>query len=198
MVALRALFFDQTDLFVTTLKFPEGFEGREDVLSPDEEQAMLAYFKELPFKPFDFHGFLGKHRVISFGWRCNYTGKALRESDPIPSMLLPLRARAASFAGISEDSLQQILINEYEPGAGIGWHRDKPMFEGVIGISLGGPCQLRFRRKNGFTWDRITCNARPRTAYLLRGPARQRWEHSMSPVERLRYSLTFRNFIGSN
>ena len=100
--------------------------------------------------------------------------------------------QAAAFAAVSADGLQQILINEYAPGAGIGWHRDKPTFEDVIAISLSSPCVLRLRRKQGASWERASQDVQPRSAYLLRGPSRREWEHSVPPVGRLRYSVTFR------
>ena len=118
----------------------------------------------------------------------------LRDSDPIPSCLLPLRRKAADLAGVSADSLEQILINEYGPGAGIGWHRDKPIFQDVIAVSLLAPCLLRLRQKRGDEWERASCTVHPRSGPLLRGAVRQEWEHSVPPVEQLRYSVTFRNF----
>ena len=111
------------------------------------------------------------------------------------NVLLPLRDRAAAFADVAPEGLQQILINKYSPGAGIGWHRDKPMFEDIIAISLSSPCVLRFRRKQGTGWQRAAKDVRPRSAYLLRGQSRRDWEHSVPPVDRLRYSVTFRNFV---
>ena len=185
---------NQSDLFAAAPKLPAGFAYGENIISAAEEQAMIERFKELPFKPFEFHGILGKRRVVSFGWRYDYVGKTLRHSDPIPPFLLPLRRHAAGFAGVPEEGLQQILINEYAPGAGIGWHRDKPMFEEVIGISFGAPSILRLRRKRGADWERAACNINPRSAYFLRGSSRREWEHSVPPVDQLRYSVTFRNF----
>jgi alkylated DNA repair dioxygenase AlkB len=119
----------------------------------------------------------------------------LRSSDPIPDFLLSLRRKAADIAGASMDSFQQVLINEYEPGAGIGWHRDKPMFRQVVGFSLGAQCTMRFRLKRGLDWERASLHVHPRSAYLLDGPARWDWEHSIPPTNGLRYSVTFRNFI---
>ncbi len=185
---------DQTDLFGTVHTWPEGFDYREHVVAMDDEQALIECIQQLPFKPFEFHGFHGNRRVVSFGWRYDYSAATLRPSDEIPSFLLPLRAQAAAFAGIAAGELQQILINEYAPGAGIGWHRDRPMFEDVIAISLGSTCFLRMRRKQGSGWGRSTQTVHPRSAYLLRGSARREWEHSIPPVDRLRYSVTFRNF----
>jgi alkylated DNA repair dioxygenase AlkB len=189
---------DQSDLFAPSRKFPAGFAYRVDVISPAEEQAMIERFEELPFKPFEFHGFLGKRRVVSFGWRYDFAGRTLRNSDPIPPFLLPLRQRAADFAGVPADGMQQILVNEYAPGAGIGWHKDKPMFDEVVGISFGAPCILRLRCEHGVDWERAAHTVYPRSAYLLRGPSRREWEHSVPPVGRLRYSVTFRNFVGGD
>ena len=111
----------------------------------------------------------------------------------IPAFLLPLRNKAAEFANLSEDRLQHALITEYAPGAAIGWHRDRPEFEEVIGISLGAPCLFRFRRKAGTRWERASIELQPRSAYVLRGPARWDWQHSIPSVDELRYSITFRS-----
>src|SRR5262249_58473491 len=87
----------------------------------------------------------------------------------------------------------QALITEYSPGAAIGWYRDRPEFEDVIGVSLGAPCLFRFRRKKGSRWERASIELQPRSAYLLRGPVRMDWQHSIPPVDKLRYSVTFRS-----
>lgn len=185
---------NQTDLFSAVPAWPEGFDYRDQVLTVDDERALIEDIRQLPFKPFEFHGFHGKRRVVSFGWRYDYSAATLRPSDEVPPFLLPLRAQAAAFAGIAAEALQQILINEYAPGAGIGWHRDRPPFEDVIAVSLSSACSLRLRRRQGTLWERSTQRLHPRSAYLLRGPARHDWQHSILPVDRLRYSVTFRNF----
>jgi alkylated DNA repair dioxygenase AlkB len=184
----------QSDLFAVEPSFPEGFAYRDDLITAAEECILLEELKSLPFKPFEFHGFLGKRRVVSFGWRYDYASRALRDADPIPSFLLGLRTDAAAFAGVSADSLQQILINEYAPGAGIGWHRDRPMFSDVIAVSLSAPAILRLRRRQGNEWGRASRTLQPRSAYLLRGAVRWEWQHSVPPVDALRYSVTFRKF----
>jgi alkylated DNA repair dioxygenase AlkB len=190
---------DQTDLFAMPRPLAaDGFLYRSNVITAADEQALLEQIPALPFKPFEFHGFLGNRRVVSFGWRYDYAGATLRPSDPIPTFLLRLRAQAADFAGLEAGALQQILINEYAPGAGIGWHRDKPMFEDVVAVSLGARCTLRLRRKSGDGWERIAQHVQPRSAYLLRGAARREWEHSIPPVDQLRYSVTFRNFVAGS
>ncbi len=186
---------EQAELFGATAALPDGFRYGQDVISPDEEQAYAGLFEALPFKPFEFHGHLGKRRVVSFGWRYDYGGRALRESDALPDFLLPLRRKAAAFAGLDDGALQQVLVTEYDAGAGIGWHRDKPMFADVVAISFLSGCTLRFRRVSGAAWERASLGVAPRSAYLLRGEARHVWEHSVPPVAALRYSVTFRNFV---
>ncbi len=172
---------------------PSGFEYRPDFLTASEERRLIAAVEPLPFKEFDFHGYKGKRRVVSFGWRYDYEDRGLQEAAPIPDFLLAVRDRAAAFAGISSADLQHALVTEYRPGAPIGWHRDKAVFGDVIGISLASPCTLRFRRKQGTAWERWSILAEPRAAYLLRGAARSEWQHSIPPVEQLRYSITFRS-----
>jgi alkylated DNA repair dioxygenase AlkB len=171
---------------------PEGFRYQPGLLSLADEAALLARVRELPFRAFEFHGYTGKRRVVSFGWKYDFAGRQLSKAAPIPDFLLDLRASAAAFATLPTHALQQALVTEYSPGAGIGWHRDKPVYGQVVGISLLAPCVFRFRRAAGNTWARIKVTVAPRSAYLLRGPARTLWEHSIPPVSLLRYSITFR------
>jgi alkylated DNA repair dioxygenase AlkB len=197
----QPLFFNQP---VETL--PEGMRYREQLIAPPEEKALLTRVRELPFKEFEFHGHKGKRRTVSFGWQYEFSGRGrLKKANDIPEFILPLRAIAAKFARMEPESLQHVLVIEYGPGAGIGWHRDKPEFGEVIGISLLAPCVLRFRRKvaaenldkarppKRATWQRVNLPAEPRSAYHLTGPARSEWQHSILSVDQLRYSITFRN-----
>ncbi len=183
----------QPDLFRASAALPEGFAYRPDFLAPAEERELVERFAGLPFKEFDFHGYLGKRRVLSFGWKYDFSARELRKADDMPAYLLPLRERAAAFAGIAPPDLQQVLLTEYAAGAGIGWHRDKAVFGEVVGISLVSPCTFRLRRKHGDSWERASLVAEPRSSYLLKGPARTEWEHSIPAVDNLRYSITFRN-----
>ena len=128
----------------------------------------------LPFKPFEFHGFLGKSETISFGLSYRFDGSGLGDAAPIPGWLLPVRARAAPSPALRPDALEHALLVKYGEGAGLGWHRDRPVFGEVIGISLLSPAPLRFRRKQGAKWQRFTLPAEPRSIYLLRGPSRSR------------------------
>jgi alkylated DNA repair dioxygenase AlkB len=190
--ALSAI-IDQPSLFATPGDLPDGMRYAADLISPDEERALVADVAGLPFREFEFHGFLGKRRTVSFGWGYDFNGGGLRQAGGIPDFLLPVRARAAEFAGLDPAALEHALLIEYSSGAGIGWHRDRPIFGDVIGISLLSPCTFRLRRKQGSGWERRSLAAQPRSAYLLRGRSRTEWEHSIPPLETLRYSITFRS-----
>lgn len=185
----------QGDLFggpASQPPMPVGFSYQPDLIARDEEHELVRHIRGLPFKPFDFHGHLANRQVVGFGLRYDYERRQVVEAPPIPDFLLPLRAKVAAFACVSATEFAQVLINEYRPGAGIGWHRDKPHFELVAGVSLLASCSFRLRRKNGAAWDRETIEVEPRSLYLMAGPARHEWEHSIPPVERHRYSVTLR------
>jgi alkylated DNA repair dioxygenase AlkB len=187
----------QQDLFGTPAGVPAGLVYRPDFVAAGEEQALVAAMAKLPFRPFEFQGFLGKRRVVSFGWRYDFNQMTIERTEDMPAFLAGLRKRAAAFAGIDPAALQQVLLTEYGPGAGIGWHKDRSVFGEVVGISLLAPCVFRLRRKTAAkprpAWERLSLTLAPRSAYLLSGPARTEWEHSIPEVESLRYSVTFRN-----
>jgi len=182
----------QRDLFAYAPALPDGMRYAADVLTREEEAALLDALPSLPFREFEFHGFLGKRRVVSFGWHYDFSGGVLRLAGELPEFLLPVRERAAHFAGVAATALEHALILDYPPGAAIGWHKDRPAFGDVIGISLLSLCTFRLRRKVGTSWERRSLTAEPRSAYLLRGPARNDWEHSIPPMDVRRYSITFR------
>lgn len=191
----------QTELFGTTEpsahQFPDGFRYQDDLVTPDEQARLIDRIRQLPFREFDFHGFKGKRRIVSFGWHYDYSSQRLRDADDIPDFLLALREKAAAFAACEAADLQHVLVTEYAPGAGIGWHRDKAVFGIVVGVSLLSHCVFRLRRKVGERWERVSIVAEPRSGYLLSGPSRDEWEHSIPPVGSLRYSVTFRNMRSS-
>jgi alkylated DNA repair dioxygenase AlkB len=185
----------QTDRFAAPVSLPEGFCYHPGVVSSEEEEALARELAGLPFKPFDFHGYQANRQVVSFGYRYDYDRRAVLEAAPFPTFLLSLRRKVAETFGRPADSFRQVLINEYRPGAGIGWHRDKAQFDEVVGVSLLAPCSLRFRRKAGAGWERGSLKVEPRSAYLLSGPARAVWEHSIPALDRLRYSITLRTLV---
>jgi alkylated DNA repair dioxygenase AlkB len=182
----------QLDLLEPVSDLPEGFVYRPELISRAEEAVLIDRFGVLPFREFEFHGYLGKRRTVSFGLHYDFGDMKVRETDPIPEFLLPLRDRAAAFADIASDTVRHALVTEYAPGAPIGWHRDRPVFGDVIGVSFASACRFRFRRKRGSGWERSAVTLEPRSAYLLRGPVRSEWEHSIPPAEERRYSVTFR------
>jgi len=179
-------------LFDTGPELPEGFAYQPDLVSPDTERMLLERLRELPLKDFEFQGYVGKRRVLSYGWEYDFNKRVLRKAAEVPSFLLSLREMAAAWAGMEAAQLQQVLLTEYDVGAGIGWHRDKSAFGDVVGVSLASPCLFRLRRKSGDRWERVSLRLEPRSAYLLRGPSRTEWEHSIPEAEALRYSITFR------
>lgn len=172
---------------------PEGFHYQTEVLPINEELELVERIRELPLKEFEFHGYIGKRRVMSYGWHYDFSEQTLRPTDEIPPFLHPLRERAAAFAGLAAGDLPHALVTEYGPGAAIGWHRDKGVFGDIVGISLVSACTFRLRRKSGTAWERYSLTVEPRSAYLLRGVARTEWEHSIPGVDALRYSITFRS-----
>jgi alkylated DNA repair dioxygenase AlkB len=185
----------QLSLFGAAPARPVGFRYQPDLVPPEQEDALLEQVRELPFKEFQFQGFVGKRRTVSYGWHYDFNDRVLRKAEDLPPFLLSLRELAAEFAEMPAARLQQVLVTEYTAGSSIGWHRDKAVFGEVVGISLLSSCKFRFRRKagSGSTWERVSLIAEPRSAYLLSGPARTEWEHSIPAVDALRYSITFRN-----
>ncbi len=171
---------------------PEGFHYWPELVSKPEETWLLKAVSRLEFKPFEFKGFFGNRRIIAFGWRYDFNDSSLKRAAEIPDFLQPVRERAAEAAGVPPVAIEQAMVTEYSPGAAIGWHGDRSIFGEVIGVSLGSQCTFRFRRKIGETWDRASIILDSRSAYLLKGPVRTGWEHSIPAVAALRYSITFR------
>jgi len=182
----------QPSLFGVDPVLPEGFRYQSDLIGAEEEVEVAAWLETLEFKPYEFQGYLANRRVVSFGLRYDDRTRQVGPAAPIPDRLKPLRAKAAAFAGLEAEALEHVLINEYRPGAPIGWHRDRPQFGEVVGVSLLSPCVFRLRRRTPGGFDRVSLRLEPRSAYVMRGPARSEWEHSIPPAQELRYSVTFR------
>jgi alkylated DNA repair dioxygenase AlkB len=171
---------------------PDGFTYHPDVVSPAEEAALLPEIARMPFGEVRMRGQAARRRTAHFGWVYGYESWRIEPGPPIPDALLPLRERAAALAGIAPQALAEVLVTEYPAGAGIGWHRDAPMFGVVIGVSLRGPCRFRFQRGSGAARRTWTARLEPRSVYVLDGPARHAWQHSIPPGPDPRYSVTFR------
>lgn len=176
----------------TKRHLPNGLAYRVDAIEPDEEKRLIALIDALPLTPFRFQGWLGKRLTHSFGWSYDFDKGEAAAASPMPQWIMPIQQMAADFAGLRQEDLSQALLIRYDPGAGIGWHRDRPIFEDVLGISLGAPAALRFRRRTDVGFDRCALPLQPRSIYHLVGDARHIWEHSILPMDRTRWSITFR------
>lgn len=176
---------------------PEGLRYCNEFMSRAIEQELIERIAALPLRPFQFGQYEGKRRVVSFGFRYDYTSRRLEEAEPIPAWLGDLIERVQDFGGATT-RVRQVLCTEYDTGVGIGWHRDKPDFDRIFGLSLGSACKFRFRRASGRKWERFTLDAAPRSIYMMSGAARQDWQHSIPPVETPRYSITFRTMADQN
>lgn len=179
------------DLFATPLL--PGLATSTDLVTEDEERALIAAINGTDLTPFKFQGWEGKRLTTSFGFNYDFDTQRVARAAPIPDWLLSVRDRMAAFAGLDPDILIQALLIRYDPGAGIGWHRDRPIYEHVLGLSLGAPADMRFRRRRregGF--DRRSFPLQPCGIYHMSGEARHDWEHSIVEMDRTRWSITFR------
>ena len=170
-----------------------GLDYREEFVGVAESAELVRQLAEADLSPFRFHGWLGNRKTKTFGWHYDFDDSSFAPAEPIPGWLDPLRARAAAFAQIAPEDFVHVLLARYDPGAGIGWHRDRPQFEQVVGISLGSAAVLRFRQRTDDGFRRAKVHLEPRSAYLLSGEARHGWEHSIAAAKELRFSITFRS-----
>jgi DNA oxidative demethylase len=174
----------------------EGVEGLlyvEDFLSVGEERELLAFLETLDFRDVVMRGQTAKRTVRHFGLDYDYERGELVPADPLPAALRDLRERCAALMEREPSDLVQVLVSRYPAGAGIGWHRDAPMFGSkVAGVSLGAPCRMRFQRTVGGTRRVAERDLAPRSAYVLAGKARWSWQHSIPATKALRHSITFR------
>lgn len=170
-----------------------GLSIRDDLVTMAEERALVDRIDAADLEPFRFQHWIGRRLTASFGWSYDFEAGRPRKAPPMPDWLLPFRERAAAFAGLEAEELIQALLIRYDPGAGIGWHRDRPIYEHVVGLSLGEPATMRFRRRRPGGFDRAAAPLEPRAAYHMSGEARHVWEHSIVALERPRWSITFRS-----
>ena len=181
----------QQSLFAVR-EIPEGLIFKSDFLTVQEERGLFGLLQTLPFYEFKLHGVAARRRVLHFGLRYALESRVLSTAPEIPSQFEPIRRRAAAFAGIAPNEFSQILVNEYRPGAGIGWHHDSPAFGIVAGISLGATCTMRFQEGSAEQRRTSAQELPSRSIYLLTGEARNLWQHRIAPIGELRYSITMR------
>jgi alkylated DNA repair protein (DNA oxidative demethylase) len=171
---------------------PQGLRYAPELVPEPLERDLLAVFEELRWDPIVIRGQAAKRTARHYGLDYDYEARTPQPGEPVPEWLLPARALAAEFAGYEPDELAEILVQRYPPGSTIGWHRDAPAFDTVIGLSLGGASRLRFqrgKREQRETWEVVL---EPRSGYVLTREARWSWQHSIPPTKELRYSITFR------
>jgi alkylated DNA repair dioxygenase AlkB len=183
----------QLALFDDPAAWPAGFRYQSDFLDSTEEADVLAHVRALEFGEVRMRGVAARRRTAQFGWRYSFESFKLTPGEEPPEYLRALQRRAEAFAGLAQGVLSEILVTEYTPGATIGWHRDAPPFDVVVGISLASSCRFRFRRKQERGWETLAVPMLPRSIYVLDGPARREWQHSIPAVKELRYSITFRS-----
>jgi alkylated DNA repair dioxygenase AlkB len=186
----------QADLFdAAEPRLPAGMRYQRDFLSREEETELVALVGSLPLREMNYKGYTARRRVVSYGGRYDFDANRLEPGAPLPAALEPLRAKAAAWIGVAPEAFTQVLVAEYRPGTPLGWHRDVPDFEDVVGVSLLADCTMRFRPyppdapKKA---DVLKVVVEPRSAYLLHGASRWAWQHSVAAVDALRYSITFR------
>jgi hypothetical protein len=121
---------------------PDGFHYREDFVTRDEELGLTEEIGRVEFSTFEMRGVIARRRVAFFGQPYD-AGSA--STAPIPQFLMWLRTRLAAWANVDSERFAMALINEYPPGAPIGWHRDAPQYDIVAGLSLLSPCRMKFR-----------------------------------------------------
>lgn len=188
----------QTELFASlpAMPLPPGLEYRLDFITPDEEASLLATIAQLPLSEARYKAYTARRRVVSYGSQYDFEGQRLLAAPALPEALLPLRARAAQWIGLQPEAFTNALVAEYRPGAPLGWHRDVPDYEVVVGVSLAGSARMRFRRyppRQPKKADVLALDLVARSAYVLRGESRWAWQHSVAPTRELRYSITFRS-----
>ena len=185
-------------LFEASVQVPEGFIYRQDFISEAEEHELIQEIEKLQLTPFKYYQFTGKRRTVSFGWEYEFGKSDIATAPDIPAFLLPVRTHAGNLFNIDPASLIQTSIIEYSTGSPIGWHRDIPHFGVVVGISLEAACRMRFRKyirgrtKNLNRDEILSIELQPRSIYLMSGPSREIWQHSIPPVKELRYAIMMR------
>jgi alkylated DNA repair dioxygenase AlkB len=184
-------------LFEGSAKVPDGFIYHQNFISEAEEHEFIREIQKLHLTPFKYYQFTGKRRTASFGWQYEFGKSEITTAPDMPAFLLPVRTRAGKLFNIEPNSLAQTSIIEYSTGSPIGWHRDIPHFGVVVGISLGAPCRMRFRKydrqSNNVSRDEIlSLELQPRSIYLMSGASREIWQHSIPPVKELRYAIMLR------
>ena len=209
------------DLFGASPAWPQGLRYVAEFVSVDEERQLLDALANVPIKEAQYYEYTARRRIASFGKSYDFAQRTLLDAPPLPAFLHPLRNRVATYLRLPAEDFAHALINEYRPGTPLGWHRDAMNFEVVAGVSLGSSCQMRFRpypprstrshyagprgehgtaRPSSLRRDArvLLFEVQPRSLYTMQGDARWKWQHSVSPTRRQRWSITFRTMRSSD
>ena len=181
-------------LFPLEIKFPAGFSYVPEFLNSDEEENLLFEISKIQLHTFTFQGFEAKRKVASFGYDYSFDKRTISKGNPIPNQFQWLIEKVIDYLKEPKD-FAEMLITQYPTGSVINWHRDAPPFDIIVGISLLGDCRFRFRPHDKAKQGRksiISFPVKRRSLYVMKGPARSAWEHSILPVPAIRYSITLR------
>jgi DNA oxidative demethylase len=181
---------------VSPNELPAGLVYVPSFVSDDEERALLEELEGLEFEEIRMRGQTAKRTVRHFGLDYDYERWQVTPTEPLPESFEWLRERAAGLVERKPEELAEVLLTRYPAGAGIGWHRDAPMFREVIGVSVASACRMRFQRGKGEERRTFDVDLEPRSAYVLAGSVRWQWQHSIPATKDLRYSITFRTLKG--
>jgi alkylated DNA repair dioxygenase AlkB len=192
----------QGALFEASPDLPHGLVYQSGFITHEEEAVLLSHIGTLPFQKARFQQYTARRRVVRFGdWDSSRNARAEEELNPrrpFPMFLMALRSRLAHWRGLPEADLANALVTEYCPGTPIGWHRDAPPFDIVIGVSLAGATRMRFRPCDAPSDPKavFTVLLEPRSVYVMQGDIRWQWQHHIPPAKELRYSITLRTLNG--
>jgi DNA oxidative demethylase len=173
-------------------RVPKGFRYVAEFVTEREEAVLLEQVAQLSFGAIRMRGQVARRRTAHFGWTYGYESGRIEPGPAVPTFLEPLRARAALLIGVEPGALTEVLVTEYPPGAGIGWHLDAPVFGEVVGVSLLGECRMWFATAGSGARQTAVVSLAPRSAYVLAGPARWAYRHRIPPGKSTRYSITLR------
>jgi alkylated DNA repair dioxygenase AlkB len=183
----------QGQLFTAPMELPSGFVYMPEFVSREEERVLLEGIAAVELREAAYKEYTAKRRVASFGAGYDFDANELTPAPSLAPFLLPLRDKVSAWVGIAAESFGYALVAEYRPGTQLGWHRDVPQFEMVVGVSLAGTARMRQRPYPPRPRARIlVLDLEPRSAYVLKEEARWGWQHSIAPTPQLRYSITFR------
>ena len=187
----------QDELFAAVPDLPEGFAYQDEFLTRSQEEELIERLQELPFQEAQYKQWQAKRRIVSYGGRYDFTHNELLTAPAIPQWLHPLRTQVAEWSRMDAAEFGHATVAEYSPGTQLGWHRDVPEFEQIVGVSLAGTARMRFRPYPPAEGQRATkaLDIRPRSIYSMHDTARWRWQHAISPTKELRYSITFRTRV---